>query len=194
MGARAARPYLKNLAQRETGNRKVSCGQYPHSQVPGLGPQVSGTGVQVQVRVPGEFRSRTWLPTAETQDLKMCLLRPTGQPFNYSTWSPSEPPGLSMFTPCPRVTLSTCPLAALPRSPLHLCTRHRRSCTFALPIICAPSQSSGLRFPFERSVVPLSTCQLANVSTSVPLWPTANRQPLLPASLLMPTHRVIRQI
>jgi hypothetical protein len=43
--------------------------------VPGLGPQVSGTGYQVQVRVPGKTQvlnlypnlsPRTWLPTAET--------------------------------------------------------------------------------------------------------------------------------
>jgi hypothetical protein len=61
----------------------------------------------------------------------------------------SEPPGLSLFAACPRVTLPTCPLAAPPRSPLHFCTRLRRSCTFALPFICAPRRLSGLRFPFE---------------------------------------------
>jgi len=46
-------------------------------QVPGLGPRVSGSGlqVQVQVQVPTpnlHLLTRTWLPIAETRDLKMC--------------------------------------------------------------------------------------------------------------------------
>ena len=178
--------------QRETGNRNISCGHHTHSQVTGLGPQVSGTGVQVQVRVPGKFRSRTWLPTAETQDLKMCLLRPTGQPFNYSTWSPSEPPGLSMFTPCPRANLPTCPLAVPPRSPLHFCTRPPRSCTFALrfwppanhPVSgsplspCALWSTEPLGLRASRRCLPcppanLPTCQLVLPRSEPPsLWST----------------------
>jgi hypothetical protein len=35
---------------------------------------------------------------------------------------------------------------------LHFCTRLRRSCTFALPFVFAPSQSSGLRFPHESCI------------------------------------------
>ena len=54
-----------------------------HSQVPGLGPQVSGTGNRAQVQVPGirsrlqipypypNLNTRTWIPTAETRDQKM---------------------------------------------------------------------------------------------------------------------------
>jgi|GEM_PF-3209811 len=54
-----------------------------HSQVPGLGHQVSGTGCQVQVRVRGKVQllnlypnlnTRAWLLAAETWDLKMLAL------------------------------------------------------------------------------------------------------------------------
>ena len=45
--------------QRETGNRRVF-------QVPGLGPQVSGTGVQAQVRVPGKIQILNLYPNPNT--------------------------------------------------------------------------------------------------------------------------------
>ena len=35
-------------------------------QVPGLGPQVSGSGVQVQVRVPGEIHILNLYPNLNT--------------------------------------------------------------------------------------------------------------------------------
>jgi hypothetical protein len=136
MGARAARTYLKNLAQRETGNRNISCGQYPHSQVPGLGPRVSGSGAREQLQARGEIqilnlhpnlKTRTRLPGAETRDLKT-------------------------------IASHVCTFAQELRSGLHRAF--------------SPSQSSGLRFPFERSVVPLSTCQLVNLPASVLFWPT----------------------
>ena len=72
---------------------------------------------------------------------------------------------LTHVSPCQRVPSRLCRA--------HLCTFARGSAAVApLHCICAPSQSSGLRFPFERSVVPLSTCQLVNLPASVLFWPT----------------------
>ena len=75
------------------------CKRERHLQVPGLGPQVSGTGVQVQVPGPGQIQipnlypnpnARTWLPTAETRDLKNespCRL--SGLRFPFEPFFPS---------------------------------------------------------------------------------------------------------
>ncbi len=88
-----------------------------HSQVPGLGRQVSGSGYQHQVQVraiPYPYlnpNTRTWLPIAETRDLKIF-----------------PPPATCGRHP---------PLETLP-SPLHFCTRLRRSCTFARQLCLSP--------------------------------------------------------
>ena len=46
----SALPNAGTVAQRETGDRMIS---RAHSQVPGLGHRVSGSGLQEQVQVPG---------------------------------------------------------------------------------------------------------------------------------------------
>jgi hypothetical protein len=146
MGARAARPYLKNLAQRETGNRNVTCGHHTHLQVPGLGSQVSGTGVQAQVRVPGEIqilnlypnlKTRTRLPAAETRDLKW---------FRFPPLHCLGLISLALEPSCPQVLVpSGPPVPGFPLSAVSLWS----------------TEPPGLSlFP------PLSTCQLVNVSTS----------------------------
>jgi len=107
-----------------------------HSQVPGLGHQVSGSGVLVQAQVqdPHPYLNpitRTWLPTAETRDPK----KYPAANYPVPLWCPL----CGRCLPCPRANLPACPLAAAPRSPLHFCTRLRRSCTFALPLSDQPS-------------------------------------------------------
>jgi hypothetical protein len=42
------------------------CKSGTHLQVPGLGPQVSGTGYQVQVRVQGEIQILNLYPNLNT--------------------------------------------------------------------------------------------------------------------------------
>jgi hypothetical protein len=57
-------PYPRLPVKPPTVGPKVQIGLRPvqrskrerHLQVPGLGPQVSGTGFQVQVQVPGEIQ------------------------------------------------------------------------------------------------------------------------------------------
>ena len=92
-----------------------------HSQVPGLGRQVSGSGSQdlVQVRdIPHPYlnpNTRTWLPIAETRDLK--IFPPPGAATR------NESSASQLFT------LPACPLAAISRA--HLWTFARGSAAVA---------------------------------------------------------------
>ena len=108
--------------KRETRNREVF-------RIPGLGPQVSGAGYQVQVRVRENSDPE---PVTEPEDLN---LAPDGwdpRPEKFSSPSPSS--GSS-----PKNTF-----ALLHRSSAPICT-------FALSFVCAPSQSSGLRPPLSAA-------------------------------------------
>jgi len=58
-----SRPMCKS-ANRPTACAKVQ--MWRHFQVPGLGPQVSGTGYQVQVRVQGEIQILNLYPNLNT--------------------------------------------------------------------------------------------------------------------------------
>ncbi len=54
-------------AKVQIGLRPVQrCKRERHLQVPGLGPQVSGTGFQVQVQVPGEIPNLNLYPNLKT--------------------------------------------------------------------------------------------------------------------------------
>jgi len=57
-------------------------------QVPGLGRQVPGSGIQHQVQVQARTRTRTWQPVPDSR-----LPRPETRKCVLFNWA-SEPPGL----------------------------------------------------------------------------------------------------
>ena len=116
--------------QRETGNRNITCG-HDSFQVPGLGPQVSGSGIQhlVQVQDPHPYPyliTRARYLTAETRDPKM--------------FSPRHPPleAATRHLKCCLSLLHLCTGAALRFALLHgLCLRP----TCPLLALCACAHS-----------------------------------------------------
>jgi hypothetical protein len=136
----------------------------------------------------------------------MCPLRPTGQPFNISTWSPSGPPSLLARMPLLALALT---LALALFAPLPTC-HHAHLPPRLRPVPPrgkAAQVGSALRVvldlprnkkagdpgisprPRPLHLSTLSTCQLVNLPASAALWPTGqqfnrstNAAPLVPVS------------
>ena len=97
---KGGQPYLKTeeVIQRETGNRRISWGHF--FQVSGLGPRVSGSGVQVQVRVrDSAIRPLSSIQSSIQPVQPQPLPLPLSTPLHFCTFALNLPP-CAASSPC----------------------------------------------------------------------------------------------